>query len=140
MRATAEQSKYAPFLVKGTATITGQAFLTTVGGDVKKGAGRTVTLDPATPYAFEWWARTGSVPLGGMPEAPLFLATRRTTVADADGRFRFAELPAGTYLLHTVIQWETGRYQYIPDTQSGLLTGTVTITDGQMKEIILNKM
>lgn len=43
----------APFMREGTGTVTGDAFLTTRGGSVQRGSGRTVQLIPATPYTTE---------------------------------------------------------------------------------------
>src|ERR1044072_6449747 len=45
MTSTASAGDYAICQIPGGATIAGQAFLTTRGGDVKRGAGRDVTLD-----------------------------------------------------------------------------------------------
>ena len=43
-----DPAEYAPFLEEGTGVVSGQAFMKTRGGDVKLGAGNTVTLDPIT--------------------------------------------------------------------------------------------
>lgn len=50
----ASEAEYAPFLKKGTARLSGQAFLAQRGGGVVMAAGRTVTLDPATSIGNEW--------------------------------------------------------------------------------------
>jgi hypothetical protein len=57
----ATDDEYAAFEQPGRGSIAGQAFLTTRGGDVKMGAGRTVTLDPATRYARAWYQRYGRI-------------------------------------------------------------------------------
>ena len=103
--------EYQPYLAAGNATITGQAFLTQRGGDVVKAAGRTVTLDPATSVGNEWWEKvvTDRYDQSETPPSTAFQQARRTTTADADGRFRFSDLPPGKYYLHTVVTWENRR-------------------------------
>ena len=44
------EAEYAPFIGRGTASLRGQAFLKTKGGDVKKGAGNEIYLMPATDF------------------------------------------------------------------------------------------
>ena len=55
------EAEYMHYFTQGTATLTGQAFLTQRGGGVVKAAGRTVTLDPATSVGNEWWGKAGKV-------------------------------------------------------------------------------
>lgn len=44
------QSEYASIKVDGSETLSGQAFLTTMGGDVKVAAGQDIMLMPKTSY------------------------------------------------------------------------------------------
>lgn len=129
---------YAPFSLAGTAGLTGQAFLTTRGGDVKLAAGRTVTLDPATPYARGWFAKYGG-DLDRADELPpnvAFQHARRRTVADAQGKFHFENLAPGSYIVRTTVTWETGaRYSGL---QGGVVAAVVDIPDGKTSEVILN--
>jgi hypothetical protein len=94
----ADSAEYAAYIRNGTLEPAGQAFLTTKDGAVKPAAGRLVTLDPATSYARAWFRRFGADPDCFEDPAPdsCLAAARRTTVADADGRFRFARLAAGS--------------------------------------------
>lgn len=138
MTAQPDSAEYTHFIARGTGAIAGQAFLTTRGGDVKLGAGRTVTLDPATAYAMEWYRQIGA-DQNRFDEAPvdsLFKRARRTTTVDAQGHFRFASLPAGAYLLRSVVSWETGAQYAGP--QGGVVADTLTLGDGEQREIILN--
>jgi hypothetical protein len=139
MFTTPAASDYAPYRVTGTASINGQAFLTTRGGDVKLGAGSPVTLDPATPYAKEWYEKIGmaTARFAEMPQDSLFRNARQTSTVDAQGRFKFTNLPAGTYLLRSIVTWETGG-AYTP-TQGGVVSELVTLTDGESKDVIMNK-
>lgn len=137
---SATDADYAPFALPGTASLSGQAFLTTRGGDVKVAAGRTVTLDPATPYARSWFAKYGSDldRAGELPPSPTFERARRSTVADAQGKFHFETLPPGAYIVRTTVTWETGA-QY-SGVQGGVVAAVVDIPDGKTSELILNTM
>jgi hypothetical protein len=89
----------------GSAKIVGQAFLKTVGGDVKYGAGDTVWLHPVTSLTNEWFTKhiVQGVPLAaGNPHSYDF---RRQAIADAEGRFEFDALPPGDYYLTCSITW-----------------------------------
>lgn len=100
------EAEYTPYAQPGTATITGEAFLKTRGGDVKKGAGNKVYLNPVTSYSTEWYQRGV---LGGQLLEPADERARpffRETLADSDGRFEFQNLPAGEYYLACPIVWE----------------------------------
>lgn len=132
------ESEYAPYLRNGTGSVIGQAFLTQSGGGVVKAAGRTVTLDPATTVGNEWWGKAGKlwVYRALTPSSPRFTNARRTTVADADGRFKFSELPAGKYYVRTEVTWEIGGYY---PTQGGLVGQLVEVRDGKVSEVVLNQ-
>ena len=58
------EDEYATYAGDGTATITGQAFVKTRGGDVKFGAGNKVFLNPVTTYSTEWYQK---YVIGGIP-------------------------------------------------------------------------
>jgi len=133
-----DPAEYARFTSRGTSTLVGQAFLTTRGGDVKLGAGRPVTLDPATAYTMEWYKQLGADQnrFDETPSDSLFRKARRTTTVDAQGHFRFATVPAGTWLVRSIVSWETGAtYGAL---QGGVVADTVTLVAGEQREIILN--
>jgi hypothetical protein len=134
----AGEAEYGPYLKDGTASVSGQAFLTQQNGGVVKAAGRLVTLDPATSVGDEWWGKAGKfwVHRAITPPSPGFQKARRMTVADADGRFKFSDLPGGKYYVRTEVTWEIGNYY---PTQGGLVGQLVEIGDGQIKEVILNE-
>jgi hypothetical protein len=139
----AAPQEYAPYLVTtGTASIAGQAFLTTRGGDVKRAAGRSVTLDPVTAVSRRWYHRVGQS-IEGFAQVPqpetIFRAARRVTVADADGRFQFNNLPAGTYILRTLVTWEAPTGGSGLSMQGGVVSEVVTLRDGERQEVILSQ-
>lgn len=130
--------EYAPYRVAGTAVITGQAFLTTRGGDVKRAAGRQVILDPATPYATRWWQRVGidTERFVLTPPDARYQNARRTTTADADGRFRFTGLAPGTYIVRTVVTWEAPG----SGLQGGVVGAEAKIGAGETKDVIVSTL
>jgi len=142
-KSSASTADYMPYLQPGTASLTGQAFLMTRGGEAKKAGGREVVLDPATTYALEWYHQAGKSyrRYNDLPPDTMFRKARRVVTADADGRFRFGQLPAGLYIVRTVITWQTGSgivSEMYPE--GGVLADTVSIATGESREVILNKM
>lgn len=126
----------------GTGQISGQAFLKTMGGDVKTAAGNSVALVPAGSYARERMnAIYGSgncsrkaVDFG--PPDPAFEKSIRTTTADGDGRFRFENLSAGQYFVATTISWMAPT-QYGVSTQGCKVLKLVDLAEGQKADIVL---
>ncbi len=140
---SASPEEYATYSQPGTGVLTGQAFLTTRGGDVKKGAGRLVTLDPLTTYSKSWYLRSGRgiETFEVAPPDSLFLRTRKTTTTDAEGRFRFTNVPAGTYLVRTIVTWEAPVLSPRAglERQGGVVSEVVSIQPGEPQEVILSK-
>jgi hypothetical protein len=121
-----------PYLRQGTATITGQAFLTTRGGDVKLAAGREIALYPATPYFAErylQWGKGISIEPPIPPEAERFI---RKTQVDANGNFEFNNLPPGDYFLFVNIVWLAGNSY-----TGGVVKEKVTIGEGESKRVLV---
>jgi hypothetical protein len=130
--------EYIPYLTNGTASISGQAFLTQRGGGVVAAAGRTVTLDPATSSGSEWWTKAGRfwVHRNLLHPLPEFRKARRSTVADADGRFRFSGLPTGKYYIRTEVSWDVPTLGL----QGGVVGRMVEIPTSTPIEVILNEL
>lgn len=111
MKSTLEtENEYLPYLQKGNFVIEGQAFMVQRGGGVVKAAGRAIYLDPATTVGRDWWNKVGRFRKYNKesPSSRTFAAARRTVTADADGRFKFSNVPNGEYYLHTLIEWMAG--------------------------------
>ncbi|NHZ96960.1 carboxypeptidase regulatory-like domain-containing protein [Massilia sp. CCM 8734] len=130
------ENDYAPYIVDGTAEISGQAFLVQKGGGTVKAAGRTVTLDPVTTISQNWWMQAGRVwkHRASLPPSAGFTKARRTVTADADGRFKFTRLPAGFYYVRSELTWTVPFH----GVQGGLLTSKEDVTEGEVKTIMLN--
>ncbi len=136
----AQEREYIPYLKKGNSSIKGQSFLVQRGGTVVMAAGKVVTLDPATSLGKEWWSKVGTKYKAGIiiPPSKNFRKTRRTTIADAEGKFEFSGLPAGRYYIRTNITWWTGaKYEIMP--QGGFVGQMVTVTRGSSQKIIVNR-
>lgn len=140
MKTSASATDYAPYTQPGTASLHGQAFLTTRGGDVKLGAGRPVTIDPATPYALEWHAQVaGDVSrFNQLPPDSLFRKAHRAATIDAQGNFRFTALPPGKYIVRSTVTWEAPTAGYGLSMQGGVVADTITLVAGEQRELILN--
>lgn len=121
----------------GTGSIEGQAFLRTVGGDVRYAAGERVMLVARTPYAREVIGRrVYGVP---SPSVDQRLASHaRTTQADGEGRFTFTDLPACHYIVTTQVYWAIP-VGYMNDTQGGVLSREITLDNGETENIVLTR-
>ena len=145
---------YYPYSKPGTASIDGQAFVVVRGGDVlldtkgylttisdnaRTASGKDVTLDPATPYAMEWYMKSGTSlrRFTNAPKDAAFRAARKTTIADESGKFRFDGLPAGRYIIRTTITWQTPRDSYRMMTQGGVASAVIDLAEGEQKTVII---
>lgn len=133
-RATYSPEEYQRFRSDGSGVIEGQAFLVTIGGDVKVGAGREVWLNPVTTYSTEWYER-GVIAYETLEPAPAEVPPPRTTVADGEGRFRFERLPAGDYYLACRIDWAVSQYSMA----GGVAHAKVTVVDGQTTKAVVTR-
>lgn len=103
MRTHFDASAMAPWSGGGPATLHGQAFLKTVGGDVKTCAGARVLLLPASPYVDEVLAKKSA----GITvnQDPRLQSYTRSTICDAQGNFSFANLPVQKWYVITRVTW-----------------------------------
>ena len=148
---------YYPYTKSGTAAINGQAFVVVRGGDVlldtrgylttlsdnaRTASGNDVTLDPATPYAMEWYMKTGTSlrRFGDMPKDAAFRAARKKVIADESGKFSFEGLPAGRYIIRTTITWQTPRDSYRMMTQGGVASAVIDLAEGEQKTVIIKQV
>ena len=130
-----QESAFAPYSGGGNANIHGQAFLRTVGGDVRTCAGSHVQLIPATPYVVEIisaiHAGRSDVQSAMGPVIPY----QRETVCDAQGNFGFENIPSGTWYVWTTVEWGVpGRYSI--ESQGGNLIKMVIAQHGENKIVL----
>ena len=136
-------SEYEKLNKTGTATITGQVFMTTRGGDVKYGAGETVRLNPKTSYS-DFWYQTGKRYINGenITLAPTDSRQRDysfMTQADGEGRFTFEDIPDGRYYIASRVFWEVPN-EYGMGVQGSWLCRQVEVKNGKsIKNVIINK-
>ena len=123
----------------GANTITGQAFLRQRGGGVVTCAGATVDLFPQTPYSRERVLNlygTITQPSQGTrflddPD-PRYLELTRETICDADGNFRFADVPDGEYFVIARVQWEVAS-----STQGGPVMAPAAVSGGEEVHVLI---
>ncbi|NHZ79252.1 hypothetical protein F2P44_08175 [Massilia sp. CCM 8695] len=97
-----------------------------------------VTLDPVTTTSSNCWkqaGRTWKYRLS-LPPSEGFTSARRSVTADADGRFKFSKLPAGSYYLRTELTWDVA-YHGI---QGGVLAAEHEVKPGETKTVMLNSL
>ena len=151
--ASAIAADYYPYSKAGTGVIDGQAFVVIRGGDVlldsrgylttlsdnaRTASGSDVTLDPATPFAMDWYMKSG-MSLRRFTSAPkdqAFRAARKTAIADEAGKFKFEGLPPGRYIVRTTITWQTPRDSYRMMTQGGVASAVVDLAEGETKTLV----
>lgn len=121
---------------KGTATLTGQAFMRRNDGIVVYAAGSPVYMLPNTAYTQEIVAKAAAA-YGSLniTNADQRLAQYiRRSQANGEGRFSFADVPDGSYIVGTNVSWMAGDYQ-----QGGDLMQVVTVSGGKSVDLILTR-
>ena len=146
LETTFDPAQAAYINTKGKATINGQAFLRRNDGVVVYAAGSSVSLIPATTYAVE---RIGALYGAGkqvqviLPpkiegDDPQYRTFTRTSKANGEGRFTFAEVAPGNYFMTTSVQWCVPGAYGSCITQGGSLMENITITGSERAEVIMN--
>lgn len=138
-----DPAEYEPYDREGTGVVVGQAFLRLAGGGAMRAAGRTVYLRPVTSYSTEFFERSTLNYERLEPSDPRSHRFQRSTIADADGRFRFEGLPAGEYYVACYIEWEvpTGTYYGGVATrkEGGSAYGRVRVEEGQVASVVVTR-
>jgi hypothetical protein len=138
MTAAYADADFAAWTGSGSANLRGQAFLKTVGGDVKTCAGSDVYLLPATPYVVQLISRAHPT------EAtldPRLSKQFRHSLCDAQGNFEFHNLPTGRWFIDTSVTWGVPHIEQRearPGPLTALLLGIPAppVTDQQGGELV----
>ena len=138
MNVAFDANQFEPYMKQGSATVVGQAFLKTRGGDVKLGAGNQVELVPITPYIQERLDRATANNEKLEPRDSGVLKFVRTTRADAGGNFEFKNVPAGKYAIYCEITWLVPGV-YGDSMTGGLAYGVVTLKEGESARAIVTR-
>jgi hypothetical protein len=130
---------FQPWAGAGAATLKGQAFMKTVGGDVKTCAGDKVSLIPATAYNKEVLS-SGAGNKFANRDARADQYVRETT-CDASGSFTFAGVPAQAWMVQSNVTWGVPTvdpifHQATVSQQGGLVLKAVTLAAGDNSVII----
>lgn len=128
-------------LKKGTGTVDGQAFLRRDYGRLVTAAGERVFLIPATGYAVERFsAMFGGdmrsyygTPVEDPP--PEYYRLRRETKVDMSGKFTFADVAPGRYIVATRIFW-TEPHSYL--TRGGAIYDVVEVKNDVVTQAIIS--
>lgn len=125
-------SEYAVYKVPGTASIAGQAFLRQRGGGVVTCAGSQVFLLPDTS-AFRNLVQTASTSQVNLKTEGNIQSVGRMTMCDAQGNFRFDNLPVASWIVGTQVRWEVGSAG-----QGGDLLTRVSTSSGGTTQVLLS--
>ena len=126
--------EYSALPTRGTAEVHGQAFLKTRGGDVKLAAGNEIRLTPATSYSRQWYVEKYLGRRKIEPHDPRLDEFIRTTIADADGRFKFTQVPAGEHFLLTHIFWHISSSSW---PEGGLVCTEISVPYGERVDVVM---
>ncbi|HEY4124928.1 MAG TPA: hypothetical protein VGM36_09965 [Rhizomicrobium sp.] len=130
-----DSADFEPWNGSGSATLSGQAFLKTVGGDVKTCAGAEVDLLPATAYNEEVVSAVRHAQLNMPTRSSGPDAFMRKATCDAQGNFTFENLPALKWIVWTTVRWGVPR-QYSVDEQGGNLIKEIVLQSGPNRIIL----
>jgi len=98
-------------------------------------AQKNFVLPPALKAKWEALMPKGSQVSSRKGAGVLFL----TTIADAEGRFIFENVPPGRYYLTTVITWEIPSYGSYTQMTGGVVCKRIEVDNGERVDVILTR-
>lgn len=121
---------------QGKGSVYGQAFLKTVGGDVKYAAGSVVSLCPESIR--EQFAIEAARAIRDLEQVSVSAQYCRHMKADAEGRFEFNGLGPGDYFVLTSITWQSPSEDGLRS-NGGIAQESFTLKeDGETARVIVN--
>ncbi len=134
------ENEYTSLTKSGNATVRGQAFLKTRGGDVKTAAGNVVNLNPVTSYSLEWYEKAYLTASRIVPADPRMWNYVVKQVADGSGRFTFKNVAPGEYFVTSTVTWETATgYQGALQVQGGVVSKRITVKSGDDLDVVVTR-
>lgn len=133
------EADFLPWKNKGTATLVGQAFMKTVGGDVKTCAGNDVFVLPANKYNHEVMGeimKPGTVKFTNRDSGSF--AYNIKTTCDSQGNFAFPNIAADSWYIIVDVTWGVPT-QYGVDSQGGMLVKLVDLKAGANSVVLTGK-
>ena len=135
-----DSEEAARLIAPGANTIKGNGFMRQRGGAVISCAGSTVTLVPATGYAYaRFQALYDSVDQGVTrksvnfePDLRTYRQLTRTTRCDSQGNFTFEQVADGEFFVMTSVSWTVGYSE-----EGGYLMRRVAAKGGRITNVIL---
>lgn len=131
------QAEYEKLKLDGAEKLTGQAFLKTMGGDVKVAAGSQVVLMPKTSYT-DFQFATCMGPVRCNKEDMRAAKYEKVTIADAQGKFEFDNIAPGEYYVQTSVTWmRPSTYGLV--TEGGALMSSASVKPGQNNTVMVTR-
>lgn len=119
----------------GTGHISGRVYITTANGAIHPAAGQEVVLLPATPYMRPLYRGYTEQRPVAMPDPRVRLFSRQAR-ADANGYFRFFQVPAGSFYLTCQVNGNVQRAEG-PDTVGEFVMAPLELREGEKVQIEL---
>ena len=132
-------AEYSALPTTGTGTVEGQAFLKTVGGDVKYGAGTEVYLIPVTSYSEQWYDivfNQHKVPVISDPRQTPYV---RIVQADGAGNFKFEDVPPGKYFARADVTWSAPSQYGGLALQGGPMANRISVSNGKITRTMITR-
>jgi len=141
------EEEYVPYAQDGTCSISGRAFLTLPGGEVKPAANTTIYSVPVTTRSTEAFergiVRDRPVEPDSEPMSETVKKCKRTVQADQEGKFSFEKLPPGNYYVYSQISYEvprpSGDRSGMPVERIGVAYSKVTLSADEHKAITVTR-
>lgn len=131
------QAEYDALKLDGNESLSGQAFLKTLGGDVKTAAGSQVVLMPKTSYTDFQFNICNSYTICEQEDMRA-AKYEKVTTADAEGKFEFTDIAPGDYYIQTTVTWmRPSGAGLLPE--GGALMAKATVKPGVKNSVMVTR-